>query len=377
MTFPWLTSKTVRLVSFLLFLSACMLAAYLVIESNPYRLKIVADAGECAHPCSWNVTGRINSSDAASLNLSKVWVEAKTSRGDRRLYFSDVRNGEFTIKDVSDAIQNRRVTGLTAHVSYKGTHAQTKFLDESLGGVQLGLSVVAFVFLTSLILPFVKREPGRLLYLFCLVFAGCFAVIMIVGIAWGMRNVNATDPGEIIPLAFGSVAKGSYSVGTPPEWLFTFTSPVDANGNATAAAAGLPAIQKGFGAPLWVLLLSVVGCAILTVQLIVGEIKTPPEENTVQIRDRIQKVVRHQFFILFSPIGAVFVYQMVVIAGAADNDLTVALAALGSGVALNSLLNVAMRHARNLIEGARPSERLSGREGMVVAPGAVSRSATM
>jgi hypothetical protein len=97
------------------------------------------------------------------------------------------------------------------------------------------------------------------------------------------------------------------------------------------------------------------GAGILTVSLIVGEIGNPPGDDPAEIRRRVQKVVRHQFFILFAPVGAIFVYQLLVVAQAAGNDVTVAIAALGSGIALNSLLNAAIRRATSVIEGSRKS----------------------
>ncbi len=352
----------------------CILGGYLALGYNPSKLEIVATAEGCdRHPCKWYVTGRINASDDGLLKASKVWVEAKTSRGDRILRSADMNEGIFKIGDIPDTIRSRPVTRITAHASSKGRNAQAQALDESLGGVQVGFAIVAGVFLVSLSLPFLKREPGHRLYLLSLFFAGLFALVMIAGIGWGLRDVNTAISKETIPLAFGSVTWGKFSSGAQSEWLLMLTSPAGTNGPDDATTT--PTIEKGFGAPLWVLLISVVGCAILTVSLLVGEIATPPKGDTIHIRHRIQKVVRHQFFILFSPVGAIFVYQMLVVAGADSNDLTVALAALGSGVAVNSLLNVAMQHARTLIEGSRQREGFRG--AVHVPEGTASRPATV
>jgi hypothetical protein len=50
--------------------------------------------------------------------------------------------------------------------------------------------------------------------------------------------------------------------------------------------------------------------------------------------ERNGELLRHQFYILFAPLGAVVVYQFLVAAGAASAQITVALAMMGAGAAL-------------------------------------------
>jgi hypothetical protein len=116
----------------------------------------------------------------------------------------------------------------------------------------------------------------------------------------------------------------------------SLTSPSGISGSDPVTAA------KGFGAPLWVVLLSVLGSGIITIRIIVEGIKNRVNFNDrTEVRSRIQVVIVHQFFIFFSPVGAIFVYQILVAIGAASNQMTVAFVALASGVSLNLVLDKA------------------------------------
>lgn len=133
-------------------------------------------------------------------------------------------------------------------------------------------------------------------------------------------------------------------------------------------------LDHGFGAPLWVILVSVLGAGVVTVGLIVGEItkvkentapeKTLPvqppmataqgpnagEDNAKTIREHMQTLVQHQFFILFSPVTAIFVYQALVAGAAASSSLMVGLAALGAGPSLSAVLTKAGAAATKLFQ---------------------------
>jgi hypothetical protein len=111
-------------------------------------------------------------------------------------------------------------------------------------------------------------------------------------------------------------------------------------------------IEKGFGAPLWVLLVAVLGAALFTISIIlVGIGEAPLQLQPHEIRERIKTVVLHQFYMLFAPIGAIFVYQLLVIAGAASQPAAVAIAVLAAGVSLNLLLEKARQTIVNLFSG--------------------------
>jgi hypothetical protein len=114
---------------------------------------------------------------------------------------------------------------------------------------------------------------------------------------------------------------------------------------------------RGFGAPLWVLLLAVLGVGLRTMSIIVNEISHEPDFRDPQaVRARIELIVRHQFFMLFAPLGAIFVYQFLVMAESASQPSTVALVSLGAGLTLTTLLERALATASQYAEGPSAPE---------------------
>lgn len=191
---------------------------------------------------------------------------------------------------------------------------------------------------------------------------------MIYVISSGLKYVHTEgNTGEVLSLGYAFLFKDSYSADGPQEWIFSFTSPKKAL-NADVSAAGVPGSETGgnlltdrakmhnnlsaFGAPLWVILLSVIGASISTVSLIVRETKDTLDYENEEDKfwKRIKHIVQHQFLILFAPLGAIFVYQMLVAADAIHKPATVALAALGAGPTINYLLARAINLSKNLID---------------------------
>jgi hypothetical protein len=246
------------------------------------------------------------------------------------------------------------------------------------------LAFLPAIFLVSIVVPFIPGAPGQIRYVFTILMAFLFTVGMVASISMGLQKVNSTGTrGDVLSMGFASMFRGSYVDGVQEEWLFSFTEPnerfvLTAPREAaptvltldTTSAAGAveerkqqdepasgekAALIQGFGAPLWVLLLAVYGAGLLTVAMIVSEIQNKPTAADPQklpdeYRKRMGKVVRHQFYILFAPIGAVFVYQLLVMSDAAAKPVTVALAALGAGASMNLLLEQAVKYTKNLIE---------------------------
>jgi hypothetical protein len=251
-------------------------------------------------------------------------------------------------------------------------------------------------FLISAMLPFFG-EATRWKHVFAVILAFLFTGLMIVYLSLGLKYVNTTGKADgIIALGFASVYQGTYVKDVQAEWLFSFTSPppkpaapvtvetkpaslsqpasqtlqavpkerastAPPSGDASTQPAATPTpkiqtdavvVDHGFGAPLWVLLVSVLGAGVLTVGLIVGEITQIPNEPD-EIRKHLQAIVQHQFFILFAPVGAIFVYQILVVGSAATSSFTVALAALGAGASLSALLTKAVTSAMALINGIK------------------------
>lgn len=108
--------------------------------------------------------------------------------------------------------------------------------------------------------------------------------------------------------------------------------------------------NSGFYAPLWVILLAVLGAAVLTISVLVKEVSERPSlGDSEELQRRVGKILQHQYYILFAPFGAVFVYQGLETAEMVQNDLTVGLAAFGAGLALNVLLQRAVDLAKNAL----------------------------
>ena len=231
-----------------------------------------------------------------------------------------------------------------------------------------------------------------------------FTALMIVFISGTIQELGgANNKHELISLGFANVFFGSYVQNSNPEWLLSLTTPINKLGNKpkspdtkktsavqsasgkkspteippnesditshgktnnsevsptptnggtkivsdasrevnnTQSAASPP--SRGFGAPLWVLLLSVVGSSVFTIKLVVGNLKDPIDFcNSMKVREGASEVTSHQFYILFAPLGGIFVYQLLVAAGSATETITVGLAALASGIALNAVLEKA------------------------------------
>ena len=265
---------------------------------------------------------------------------------------------------------------------------------EVLGLSPLKLAPLPAIFLVSAMLPFFGKQTRRK-YLAGIVMAFIFTGLMISYISLGLRYVTTEGKAkgiEILELGFASIYRGSYVKEVPPEWVFSFTSrpklveavipetkagadttppPAEQNAAHTPGSAAAPnpgttapaqpaatvppkaetvLIDRGFGAPLWVLLVSVIGAGVLTVALLVGEInKMPAEDQPDQILGHLQGVVEHQLFILFAPISAIFVYQTLVVGASATSSFTVALAALGAGPSLSALLTKAAASAASLL----------------------------
>lgn len=281
------------------------------------------------------------------------------------------------------------------------------------------LAPLLAIFLLSAMLPFFGQETYAK-YLAAVVLAFSVTACMILYIALGLRYVITEGKSkEILQLGFASIYKSTYVKDVQPEWVVSFTaaprkpeetvssaptfapseaisqtaaprtgtgtstpgsavpqaaSQTTASNPGTATTAGQPGgtpassvqsndvvIDHGFGAPLWVLLVSVLGSGVLTVGLIVDEItnageitKLPLEGQPDEIRKHVYSIVQHQFFILFAPVTAIFVYQTMVAGSAATSAYTVGLAALGAGPALSALLTKAGAAATKLF-GTSPS----------------------
>lgn len=312
---------------------------------------------------NWNLTGRVLH-DGEPVANGAVWVILKDARGNRDAppVLKTDSQGGFIIEPIPRAIGREAVEEATIFARAEETTPQdgVKILwgeeilriagPGSLRNVKLSVRTLLplpVIFLLSAVLPFIgTANPLRH---GCSIFlAFLFTATMIAFLSLGLSYVKITaKKGEVLSLGFASLYHGTYVEEAEPEWLFSFTEPPPLE----QPPQKQPNVVQGFGAPLWVLLLSVVGSALLTVTLIVNEISSRPDFNNLdEARKRDELIVRHQFFILFAPLGAIFVYQLLVVAEAAEQPVTVALAAIGAGASLNNLLTRAVRKSKDLLK---------------------------
>ena len=164
---------------------------------------------------------------------------------------------------------------------------------------------------------------------------------MVVYISAGLLYVSVSAaPGDALSLGFATIFQGKYVKDVGAEWLFSLTAPGAPNELVT-----------GLGAPLWVLLLSVLGSGVYTISLVVNLISGKVDLDSAEaVRAQVQEIVKHQFYILFSPLGAVIVYELLVLAGSASKTVTVGIAAIAAGVALNLILNKAIKSVTDLLQ---------------------------
>ncbi|MFM9995510.1 MAG: hypothetical protein ACKVU4_06865 [Phycisphaerales bacterium] len=193
---------------------------------------------------------------------------------------------------------------------------------------------------------------ARTRYYASLALAVVLMVSMTVTIMVGMSFVSERGgQGDVFTFGFASIFFGSHNIkDVPSEWMLSLTTPWSEGDRGIT----------GFYAPLWVMLVAVVGAGLMTLSLLLTEIRRPPNyETEPDVRDRVQHIIMHQFFIVFAPLGAIFVYQALLAAKAAEEPIAVAIAALGAGATINVLLKLAVDRAQRLFDqggggGGRP-----------------------
>ncbi|MBI1902777.1 MAG: hypothetical protein HYS13_16895 [Planctomycetia bacterium] len=330
------------------------------------------------------------------------------------------------------------------------------------------IAVIAFVpenswqaklFITRLIAVLFSGRRAK--YYLALVFTLVLTGSMVWVIGDSILRFHTTVPsGDVRTLGFVTFFEGTYVKDAAPEWLISLTSPPprSADSGKPATAGATNNLAEGFGAPFWVVFLSVVGSALLTVVLVIRGISHPPNfgpagesktasaspngksekaeqtsagpdgasavpgnspdhpdqtsgksaetgEKAPQIPDKpaetssapgeaagepaaisdmapgtpgqpaepsdvpaeasrsaeatVDKaelwkwrraILEHQFFILFAPLSGIFLYQLLLVGGAATKPIIVAVVILGAGATLNGLLSWAVRLAESWVE---------------------------
>jgi hypothetical protein len=314
---------------------------------------------------SWQLSGRVLNDGVVV--RARVWAIATDHQGNRYSPSSTTTDtaGQFTLRPVPQRLGTDtayRTSDITVFArsimpadTGRAASAGQEFLRLTSGSrtrsVRLppfALSFVGVIFLVSILVGLLRGKPGgwvrRVQYYGDIALAFMLTAAVIGYISVGLRHVESVATrGDVVALGFANIYSGTYVKDLPPEWLLSLTAP----GNHAVTDG----VSQGFGAPLWALLLAVVGSAIFTVSLIVKQISDPVSlDDDSAFRKRLEEIVRHQFYILFAPVGAVFVYQLLVAAGAASEQATVALAMLAAGVMLNILLDKAVNIAKNALK---------------------------
>ena len=172
------------------------------------------------------------------------------------------------------------------------------------------------IFLSSAIVAFLKPTPRK--HIFAIVLAFLFTGSMIVYISLGLKYVSYDwqAGGSAVPRLCVDLSRHvrqrrragvADSLTAPPAATTTPSEPaesaagIQASPTSTLATVKPPTptpaapatgskLVRGFGAPLWVVLVAVLGAGLLTVGLIVNEINNRPTTDDA-IRDHLQTIV--------------------------------------------------------------------------------------
>ncbi|UCD16462.1 MAG: hypothetical protein JSV44_08325, partial [Candidatus Zixiibacteriota bacterium] len=364
---------------FIIFAAAVI---YLIIEVShkPERLDIVAHF-ESFSDREFALQGRVLS-DGKSVDSALVWAVLKDTMRNKCSPEGvwTTQKGEFKILSDSVLLDTVKEVTVYARKDSKASGDAVEGNELLRGSRRIKLNVLIFIvfpviFIISFLVPFLTLN-WRWKYGISIVSGILFAFGMIVLIGAGLYHINmnySPEEDETLSLGFASVIHNTYVPDVAKDWIFTLSSPLQLSLGQGGAETEQPGIEgghiiKSFGAPLWVLLLAVVGSAVLTVSIVVSEIKNRPNFSLLyslydnegnpgeteykeleEFRSRLDRVIRHQFNILFSPIGAIFVYQSLVLTDAANNLIFVAFAAFGAGAALSIILDKAIGYAQEKV----------------------------
>lgn len=327
------------------------------------KLELVASASRDTS-AFWHVRGRVIIKKEGAPVVARVWGIAVDNSGNR---FSPPAvltssSGEFDLAPFPVHLTDdtaHEATDVTMYATARMPADSNRVLQgqESVRLSRFGrtrwvepspaaLLSIGLIFVITILVGLIQfgnpsERQKRTKYYILVALSFLFTFTMIASIAIGLRNVNVNStPDDVMSLGFANVYQGTYIKDQPPEWLFSLTAPSTSN-----------KVTTGFGAPLWVLLLAVLGAGIFTIALLVKHVTNPVNyTHEDQYRARIGELVQHQFYIFFSPLGAVIVYQLLVAAGAASAQVTVALAVLAAGVALNLVLDKAVKTVQGVLK---------------------------
>jgi hypothetical protein len=327
----------------------------------------------------------------------------------------------YTPKNATTALTSKNV-----HV-VDGSEQKRLVQLDPLSFVLLGGIFVLSVTLGLLTIPGLRRV--RYYGLTLLSFS--MTVAMLAYIGGGIARIGSTGrDGDVFSLGFASIYKGTYSATVPDEWIFSLTSPLekpvadkstDANATTDAGATQLKssipskastvagpakptpgdqkanaasskknmlkrrqdlkgsrepqdvAVSSGFGAPLWVIFMSVIGGCLFTISLLVKQVNDPVAIDAPNYQSRLAELLRHQFYVVFSPVGSIIVYQLMVLTDVISRPVTVAMGAIAAGIAANKLLDLSLKFVGNLIDQNGSSKTPDASQASVASPGTAAQ----
>lgn len=320
---------------------------------------------------AWSVSGRVLRG-GSPVAEAKVWVVAHDNNGNSFAPTAVVSDsaGTFTFQPFprligpTDSAYVRSVI-VSARTPKRGwEEEQTLSRTLNITGEELvrfsppphkAPFVILVIFGFSLLLALTQFEGPKLRHTQYVALIGLSVLLIcltLVGIASALREIEIISShakANIISFGFAYAVKGTYVSGEAPQWVLSL-SPVSSSSSSDPTA-----LLTGVGAPLWVLLVSVAGAGLFTLSIVIRALKEPLDTSEeAPLRPRIQEVILHQFYVIFSPLGSIFVYQLLIVAGAATKPIVVALAALASGVTLNLLLKRAVQAVETALSQPQP-----------------------
>lgn len=351
-----ITAAGIPIVTMILVLGSALFSALGV--GGP-KLDIVTSASLDSTKTEWSIDGRVILKDSGRPVKARVWIVAVDGGGNRYAPPDTTTDdvGRFHLGPIPFVLASDS-SGITSDVVVTASGPSpvdsTKTLkgEESLRLTKVGrvrwvttspwaLGTIGLIFFLTIVIgvrqtPETSTRGKKPKYYTLVILSFLFTVTMIVMIAGALRSINATGtPGDVIALGFANIYRGTYVEGVADEWLFSLTAP-------QAWAPGH--VTSGFGVPMWLLLVSVLGAGLFTIALLIKHVKDPVSFTDDRgYRDRIEELVRHQFYLLFAPLGAVLVYQLLVAAGSANVQVTVALAIFAAGAMVNVILDKAVK----------------------------------
>ncbi|MCH8987540.1 MAG: hypothetical protein IIA92_01880 [Chloroflexi bacterium] len=194
----------------------------------------------------------------------------------------------------------------------------------------------------------VEEKFRKWKYYGSIVLAFLFTFLILAYVIIGMTKISDIgSPGEVLSVGFLTFFHSSYVEGGDANWLVSITSMAS---DAGSGDKGETNIASGLGAPLWVIFMSVVGSSAFTLLLLVKQIGSDMRfEDTKEFRKIMEQISMHQIYLLFAPLGAIIVYQIMLMGEAAAQDVTVGIVAMGSGLALNWILAMSSDRVADLI----------------------------